>query len=320
VLQQTPVKTPHFKAGVERLFGSLNTMLFHTLPGTTFSDLQKRGDYDSVKQACVYLSEIDRIMNIFIVDIYAQRFHRGIEGIPARRWETAMQPGFSPRVPPNAEELSILLGRVSHRAIQHYGIRFQSLRYNSSELTVLRTRLKGNKVKVKYHPADLSRLYVYDPFDNCYVEVPALDQTYTRGLSLWKHRIIRRAARDEYGSVDLASLGRAKRKIQEIVEAGRSRKRAGIRSRVARWDTAGEPTRRMAGRSQADESNEDEPALESISPAQRSLELAESGGLDLPAVDAASDDGWEITYDLPRTRRDLAATIERGTGNAATTN
>ena len=157
VLQQTPVRTPQFKAGIERLFGSLNTMLFHTLPGTTFSNPQQRGDYNSLKQACIYLSEVDRIMNLFIVDIYAQRFHRGIEAIPAQRWETAVQSGFSPRVPPSAKELSILLGRVSHRAIQHYGIMFHSLRYNCSDLTLLRTQTKG-QVKIKYHPADLSRV------------------------------------------------------------------------------------------------------------------------------------------------------------------
>lgn len=304
VLQQTPVKTPHFKAGVERLFGTLNTMLFHTLPGTTFSNPNRRGDYNSAKQACVYLSEIDRIMNIFVVDIYAQRYHDGLEGIPARRWEEAMRSGFSPRVPHDAEEMSVLLGRVTYRTIQHYGIRFQSLRYNSSKLAALRTRLKGERVKIKYHPADLSRLHVYDPFDNCYIEVPALDQDYTQGLSLWKHRIIRRAAREESNSVDLAALGRAKRKIQEIVEAGRSRKRSRTRSRIARWDTAGKPTRDLAEESSPqDYDGEEMASLETLS-----AQLAELALPDLPTEGEASDDGWEITYDLPRSRRNLMAT------------
>jgi len=296
VLQQTPVKTPRFKAGVERLFGSLNTMLFHTLPGTTFSNPQQRGDYGSLEQACVYLSDVDRIMNIFIVDIYAQRFHRGIEGIPAQRWEGAMQSGFSPRVPPSAKELSILLGRVSHRVIQRYGIRFHCLRYNSSELTLLRTRLRGEPVKVKYHPADLSRLYAYDPFDRRYIEVPALDQTYTQGLSLWKHRIIRRAAREGYGSVDLAALGRAKRRIQEIVEAGRERKRLGTRSRIARWDSGGRPTRQV------------EPGPEPAEPVSGPpLPTGEEASSDVPWLAAMDLDleeleaeGWDVSYDLPR--------------------
>lgn len=217
-----------------------------------------------------------------------------------------MQFSFSPRVPPNAEELFILLGRVSHRAIQHYGVRFQSLRYNSPDLITLRTRLKGKKVKLKYHPADLSCLYVYDPFDNRYIKVPALDQEYTRDLSLWKHRIIRRAARDEYGSVDLVALGRAKRKIQEIVEAGKSRKRVGTRSRIARWDTAGKPTREVADRLgvSADGGEEKISILEPVSPALHSSESVESDWSDLAAVEALND-GWEITYDLPGTCHSL---------------
>ena len=202
-----------------------------------------------------------------------------------------MRLGFSPRVPPSAEDLSILLGRVTHRVIQHYGVQFCSLRYNSSELALLRTRLKGEKAKIKYHPADLSRLYIYDPFDNQYISVPALDQEYTQGLSLWKHRIIRRVARSEYDAVDLVALGRAKRKIQEIVEAGRSRKRLSSRKRIARWDSNGKSTSQIESEQETDKSL----ALidESVSNTQPSVIL----DLDLEELE---EEGWDVSYDLPR--------------------
>jgi len=246
VLQYTPVRTPQFKAGVERMFGSLNTMFFHTLPGTTFSNPGERGSYNSVGQACVYLSEVDKMMNIFLVDIYAERFHHGLNGIPARRWEEKVQHGFAPALPPSAEELSILLGRTTTRAIHRYGIEFASLRYNCDDLLTLRTRLKGQPAKIKYHPADLNYLYVFDIFEQQYIRVPALDQEYTQGLSIWKHRVIRQAVLEEQDQVDLVALGKAKRKIQQIVDAGRQRKRQSTRSRIARWDTAGKPTRQDA--------------------------------------------------------------------------
>ena len=38
VLNRGPVRTPEFKPGIERYFGTLNTMLLHQLPGTTFSN------------------------------------------------------------------------------------------------------------------------------------------------------------------------------------------------------------------------------------------------------------------------------------------
>ena len=246
VLQYTPVRTPQFKAGVERMFGSLNTMFFHTLPGTTFSNLEMRGDYASAGQACVYLSEVDRLLNLFLVDIYAERYHHGLNDIPARCWEAKVQRGFAPALPPSSEELSVLLGRTASRVIHPYGIEFASLRYNGDELLGLRTRLKGKPAKIKYHPADLSCLYAYDPYDEHYLRVPALAQEYTQGLSLWKHRVIRHAVLEAQDRVDLEALGKAKRKIQQIVEAGRQRKRQSTRSRIARWDTAGKPSRQAA--------------------------------------------------------------------------
>jgi putative transposase len=245
VLQSTPVRTPQFKASVERMFGSLNTMLFHTLPGTTFADPVARGNYQSAEQACVYLSAVDKLLNIFLVDIYAERFHRGLGAIPARSWAAKTQQGFAPALPPSAAELTILLGRTMTRVVHHYGIEFASLRYNCDALGPLRTQLQGQPAKVKYHPADLSYLYVYDSAAEQYLRVPALDQEYTHDLSLWKHRVIRQAVLAQQERVDLVALGEAKRKLQQLVEAGRQRKRQSTRTRIARWDTAGKPTRQV---------------------------------------------------------------------------
>ena len=299
VLQRTPVRTPHFKAGVERMFRSSNTTLFHTLPGTTFSNPAQRGDYDSAQQACIYLSEVDKVLHIFLMDIYAERFHRGLNGIPAHRWAELTQHGFVPALPPNAEELSILLGRTATRVIHHYGIEFMSLRYNCNELAPLRTRLKSEKAKIKYHPADLSCLHVYDPFERQYIRVPALDQEYTQDLSLWKHRVIRRTVLDERDKVDIVALGRAKRKIQEIVEAGRQQKRQRTRSRIARWDTAGKPTRQMVEETQDGETSGTSTAM--TSDEQTTLTMPSTTATDtVPLLTEESPDSdWEISYTCP---------------------
>jgi putative transposase len=309
VVQHTPVQTPHFKAGVERMFRSLNTTLFHTLPGTTFSNPAARGDYDSAQQACVYLSEVDKMLHIFLVDIYAERFHRGLNGIPARRWGKLTKHGFAPALPPNAEELLVLLGRTTTRVIHHYGIEFMSLRYNCEELVPLRTRLKGKKAKIKYHPADLSCLHVYDPFGGQYIRVPALDQEYTQGLSLWKHRVIRRAVLSERDKVDIVALGRAKRKIQEIVEAGRQRKQQRTRSRIARWDTAGKPTRQVVQESQSKAPGESTTTVTEGSVTLNSPPFATADQAWLSADESPCTD-WEISYTSLGHPNDLLKTPE----------
>ena len=291
VLQYTPVQTPQFKAGVERMFGSLDTMLFHTLPGTTFADPAERGNYQSAEQACVYLSAVDKLLNIFLVDIYAERFHRGLGGIPAQCWAEKTQHGFAPALPPSAAELMILLGRTTTRVVQHYGIEFASLRYNCDDLAPLRTQLRGQPAKVKYHPADLSCLYVYDAEAEQYIRVPALDQEYTHDLSLWKHRVIRQAVLAEQERVDMVALGQAKRKIQQLVEAGRQRKRQHTRTRLARWDTAGKPTRQaaLAPSPQAD------PAALPAAATSAVPDAPERGRVAIaPVVSQESD--WELTH------------------------
>ena len=293
ILQRTPIKTPHFKAAVERMFGTLNTGLLHTLPGTTFSNIWQRGDYDSLKQACISLSDLDKMMHIFLMDIYAEDFHRGLESVPARRWEEATRNGFFPRLPSSATELHILLGRVEYRIIQSYGIEFESLRYNCSDLTLLRTRMRkqeNKKIKFKYHPSDLSRIYVYDPFDKQYIEVPALAQEYTRDLSLWKHRVIRSFVLSQQAKVDLVALGRAQRRIQEIVEASLERKKLSTRAKIARWQASGRDSKRQKDVEQetADHTIGESAALPDLASLDLNLDLEE-----------LEEEGWSVSYDLP---------------------
>lgn len=295
ILQNTPVKTPHFKAAVERMFGTLNTGLLHTLPGTTFSNVGQRNDYDSLKQACISLSELDKMMHIFLVDIYAENFHRGVQGIPAQLWEQATEGGFFPRMPPSVEELLVLLGRVAYRTVQPYGIELNCLRYNCSELVPLRTRMKkhdNRRVKIKYNPSDLGHIQVYDPDEKRYLQVPALAQEYAQGLSLWKHKVIRNFALTQQGTVDIVALGRAQRKIQKIVEESMERKKLSTRSKIARW-------RGNGGRSSAQEVDEvvEESAIEPIDEETITPALCFTD-LDLDST-KLEEEGWQVSYDLP---------------------
>lgn len=292
-----PVRTPEFKAGVERALRTFAHSFFHTLPGTTFSNPQQRGDYDSAKQACVYLSDIDRLLHLYIVDQYAERYHKGLEGVPARAWERHLQNNFLPLLPASLNELSILLGQVETRCVWHYGIEWDNLRYNCPELADIRTFVKDQPVKVKRNPGDLSRIHVYNPLTQQYLEVPVIPQAqeYTDHLSLWKHRVVCEWARATGDKVDLAALGRAKLKIQAIVDASRARKRIGTRTKMARWETAGKPSRDLTP---APALPAPEPALPSNTPAPESGSRpalpVEKNPFSLPA------EGWEIAP-MPQT-------------------
>jgi putative transposase len=220
ITQYAPVKHPYYKPSVERMFGTLNTRLLHQIPGTTFSSVADKWDYDPKKHALISMQTLEEVLHTWIIDVYHRSIHRGISDVPARRWEEGTKE-FPPALPYNAEELNVLLGHIEHRSISSSGIEIWGLYYNDPCLSSLKSRhKKGDRVKIKYDPMDISLIHVYDSETNSYLAVPAVDQDYTFGLTLWQHKVIKKEARltaEDY--VDMEQLCRAKERIQKIVDS-----------------------------------------------------------------------------------------------------
>jgi putative transposase len=250
----SPVKIPHYKASIERYFGTHNRRLLHKLPGTTFSNIMERKDYDPEKNAVISFEEFMKILHIWIVDIYHQSIHRGIKDIPARVWKEGIIK-FPPALPQRQEDLRILLGHVEHRIIGPSGIELFNLFYNCGDLAPLRRGSKGKKFALKVNTADLSVIYVYDDRRDIYIPAPAVDQEYTNGLSLWQHRVITNYARKFVQQhVDIEALRRARKRIQEIVDQEwGERRRGGTRTRMARWNGIRQPDYDAALQTSGDE-------------------------------------------------------------------
>ena len=237
VMQYHPPKHPYYKGSVERWIRTLNQQLLHNQPGTTFSNIFELKDYDSKKNAIISFSTLLEACHIFIVDIYHQEIHRGVNDIPARRWKnlTALYP---PLLPARMPELKILLGAIEKRTVSNKGIAWNNLQYNSEELGLLRRTLKkGQKVTFKYNPLDISEIYVADPTNDKYITVPALWYEYAKGLTLWQHTIIQRFNRiNLQQDYDLVSICKAKEKIRQIVsKAWLEKGKTGNRKRMARF-------------------------------------------------------------------------------------
>ena len=214
-LQHAPVRMPWFKGAIERWFRTLNQELIHNAPGTTFSRCCQWRGYDPRKHACMTLDGLWEALHLWIVDDYTQSVHHiGEEkGIPAKRWLRALEKDFVPRLPPSRNDLLVLVSRRTTRTVGPHGIEFENLYYQSEALRPLRSRLERRRqeqhehgeeqdrhdavVEVKYHPGDLGRIWVLDPFEKEYIEVRAVNWEYAQGLSLWKHRVIKRYTRRE---------------------------------------------------------------------------------------------------------------------------
>lgn len=242
VASYCPERKPWFKPIVERYFGTTNRKLLHQLPGTTFSNIFEKADYDPAKNALISLETLLETVHVFIIDYYSQHKHRGIKDVPAYKWDASIE-DWPPTLPARREDLQVLLGDIEERTIQPYGISLFDLTYHDDCLARLRMGRKGCRFKIKYDPADISVIYVLDPNTDKFLHVFAEDQQYTKGLSLWQHKVIQRYARRILdGKVDSLALCRTKEKIMKIIERDWLKiAQSGPRSRMARFKGIGQP-------------------------------------------------------------------------------
>ncbi len=299
-LEPSPAGRPWFKGAIERQFRTHNTGLVHGLPGTTFSNVLARGEYDAEGMACISLTRFREILHVYLLDVYGQEWNRGVGGVPAARWAAATAAGWTPALYHDAEEIRLLLGRGAVRTIQRAGIDHLSLRYQSRDLDALRRELPaGTAVALKYDPEDLGAVHVQipaaqrDPEGPAWLRVPALHQEYAGGLSLWKHRVIQGQARVERGrAVHVEALAEAKGRIQGLVEEEFRRTRRGRRRKAgARYLGVGVETSAVAVA----------PTPPTTDDAGREDETAEEKEAAAQAIAATlAEPGWGITYEPPR--------------------
>jgi putative transposase len=84
-LQFRPPATPRFGGHIERLIGTMMGTV-HLLPGTTFSNVKVRGDYDAEGRATFTLRELEKWMAIEIAGKYHQRIHASLLHPPLAVW------------------------------------------------------------------------------------------------------------------------------------------------------------------------------------------------------------------------------------------
>lgn len=234
----TPRKTPWFKGKIERFNRTINQGLSHGLAGTTFSNIFDKDDYDPAKHAVVTLSTLRLIINKWIADYYHQKPHRGLENAtPAAMWASSIAPDEI-SLAHNLADIDMLLGKaILDKSVSHKGIEINNLLYNCPELMQLR-RERGDtfKVEIRIDESDIGHLYVMLGAGHGYIEVPAIDQDYANGMTLWLHKICREYAKKHFKKADVYSYARAKTEIREIVENELKLKRKKSHAKIARYN------------------------------------------------------------------------------------
>jgi putative transposase len=234
-IQYSKVSIPWYKAKIERWQGTLNRDSLHGNPGTTFSNILERDDYDPAKNAVVLLSTFRELLHRWIVDDYHQTPHRGIHDTPAHKWLVESH-GFPLPLPPSAKDLDVILGMTVRRTIFHYGVELHGLKYNSLELGEIRRHVgKTLKATITFDPGNLGHIHVLDPKNQTYLRVPCVDREYSTGLTLWQHQVVRRNALRILERTDVAALAQVKAELRELIDQDLNRKSLRLHKRHARF-------------------------------------------------------------------------------------
>ena len=241
-----PVKTPNYGGHIERLMGTFGKEI-HALPGTTWSSVQERGSYDSAARAVFTFEELNKWLLTFILGVYHQRPHKGLDGqSPLQRWEegilgSSTRPGVGiPLRVANERRLRMDFLPFKEGTLQHYGLVWDSITYSSD---VLRPYVHAKdpthpKQKRKYlfrrDPRDISVVYFYDQDMQDYFAIPYRDVSHP-AISLWELREARRLLREDHRkSIDEAMIFDAIKSMRSIQEQAAHQTRKARRSSARR--------------------------------------------------------------------------------------
>lgn len=197
-IEWRPVGRPNFGAHVERALGTFSKEI-HTLPGTTFSNIQAKGDYKSEKHAALTLSEFEAWLSIYIADVYHQKVHSSLGMAPIDAYKQGIlgdehNPGCG--LPPKiADEDRLRLDFMPYerRTVQDYGIVIDEIHYYHD---VLRRWInapdpKDSKRKRQFicrrDPRDISVIWFFDPEIQTYYPIPYRDTSHP-AISIWELR------------------------------------------------------------------------------------------------------------------------------------
>lgn len=207
-----PPATPHFGGHIERLIGTMMGAV-HLLPGTTFSNIQSKGDYDPIAKAVMSLTELERWLALEIAGVYQNSVHRGISRPPSDAWKRALALRSSPpRHPPDPEQFLFDFLPFEYRTIRRDGIRLFNIAYWDPMLSIWIGH--HSQMPIKYDPRDLSRVFIQTP-DGSHIAIPYADLGRP-AITLWEQKRAVKALREE---------GRAavdENMIFRVVEAQRS--------------------------------------------------------------------------------------------------
>lgn len=251
-LNWRPVRMPHYGGHIENMMGRVAREM-HTLPGTTFSNPQERGEYDSEAQSAMTLKELERHLADFFVNVYHLRRHSELGASPRRKWELgvigdATNPGTGvAALPQDPEQIAIDFMPFHERTVQQYGLQIDKVFYYDPVLDshINSTDPVNPKAKrlftVRVDPRDISKVFFFDPDAGRYFPIPYRDLAHP-AVSLYELREAQRTLHEQgISDTDEQQIFAAIERMRQRVDASVTKSKAARRQAARRPGSPAKP-------------------------------------------------------------------------------
>lgn len=239
-LEFRPIKQPRYGGHIERMMGTLMKEI-HDLPGTTFSSIKEKDEYNPEKYAAMTKSEFEEWLVTLICKVYHQRLHSRIGMSPLKKWDIGIFGnheiqgiGVAPRP---ASPLTVLLDFLPsfQRTVQTFGVTIDRLNYYAEALRPWinagdpENPGKKRDFVFRRDPRDISALWFFDPTLKQYFKIPFADQSLPP-MSYWEYQQAREMLRKQGAkSINehqiLQTITELRRKVDEAKEKTKKARR-----------------------------------------------------------------------------------------------
>lgn len=233
-LEFRPVKQPKYGGHIERILGTFLREI-HDLPGTTFSSVAHKENYDSEKNAVMTMTEFEEWLVTLIAKIYHLRKHSSLGMTPLKKWEIGIfgnAETVGVGVPAIlSDRMTVLLDFLPtfYRTVQTFGVTIDGLGYYAE---VLRPWInasdpeqssKKRRFAFRRDPRDVSAVWFFDPDLSCYFKIPFADQSLP-AMSIWEYRQAQELLKKQgIESVNEAKLLEAVTELRSIVDESKEK-------------------------------------------------------------------------------------------------
>jgi putative transposase len=244
-IEHRPPREPRYGGHIERGFRTWLTRS-RRLKGTTFSNVEEKGEYDSEGRAIMTRAELEKWFTIYVSKVYANTFHSGIKTTPLAKYKegilgTADHPGIGLPdriVDPAAFMLDFM--PFEERTIQEYGVLIDHIFFWDDALRPwIHARdpedaKHPRKFTFRIIPRDMREIYFRDPASNTYIAIPYRDRTRPP-VSRWEILAAEKRLREAgYARVDEVLIFQAVEEMRRLEQESEHKTKKARRAREMR--------------------------------------------------------------------------------------